>query len=280
KEEALLENLKEIKGDENLNLKDLKELKKSENDKGKEVKLEDVKSAKEPSQEKKVQTFYGESSQDNEFKEELNKKLDTLKENITSIDDKKEEKETTFSENLKNNVEEAKENFNKENIMTEAAGKNIEKPVAGKENIIDQLAKNITTGKTESGNFIKIQLKPEVLGEMTVKLTEGKEGMIATISAEKEVVKNILRNSGEQITTMLLEKNIKVSSVVIETNESEKQDFNLFSDNSQEDFTGKENSEENFSNSSFSKYGGKIQGDSSHKHTDEIYSGNGINFYI
>jgi len=280
KEEILLENGEEIKGNENLNLKDLKGLKESEKDEKKEVKLEDIKASKEAPEKKKVQTFKGESSQDNEFKEELNKKLETLKENINSIDDKKEEKEATFTENLKNSIDQAKESFNKEKIMTEAVGKGTEKTVFGKENIIEQLAKNITTGKTDEGNFLKIQLKPDILGEMTVKLSEGKEGMIATISAEKEVVKNLLRNSGEQITTMLSEKNIKVSSVVIETNQSEKQDFNLFSDTSQEDFSGEENRQENFSNSRFSNYGQKLQTSSSHKNTDEIYSGNGINFYI
>ena len=281
KEEVLLEKGKEIKGEENLNLKDLKGLNKTEKEKNSEIKLEDVKATKQSSEKNKVQTLKDDSSLDNEFKEELNKKLENLTKNINSIDDKKEEKETTFSENLKSNIEGAKENFNKEKIMTEAQlDKSTEKPISGKENIIDQLAKNITTGKTEKGNFIKIQLKPEVLGEMTVKLTEGKEGMIATISAEKEVVKNILRNSGEQITTMLTEKNIKVNNVVIETNESEKQDFNLFDGTGQEDFTGEENTKENFTNSRFPNYGKKLETEPNSTITDEIYSGKGINFYV
>ena len=281
KEKVVLDSIKEVKGDENLNLKDLKGLKKTEKDENSKIKLEDLKPTKEASEKNKVQTFKGEFSQDNEFKEELNKKLETLKENINSIDDKKEDKEPSFSENLKNNIQGTKENYNKGKIMTESTGnKSTENPVAGKENIINQLAKNITTGKTDTGNFIKIQLKPEVLGEMTVKLTEGKEGMIATISAEKEVVKNVLRNSGEQITTMLSEKNIKVSNVIIETNESEKQDFNLFGGTPQEDFTGEENNQGNFSNNKFSNYPSNIEGEVSSGKTDEIYSGKGINFYV
>jgi len=280
KEKLILNNAKEIKGDENPKLKDLNSLNKSEKDENSKIKLEDIKAPKEGSEENKVQTLKGENSTDNEFKEELNKKLETLKENINSIDDKKEEKETTFNENLKNKIEGNKEKLNKDRIITEGLGKNTEKPVAGKENIIDQMAKTIRTGKTDSGNFIKIQLKPEVLGEMTVKLTEGKEGMIATISAEKEVVKNVLRNSGEQISTMLSEKNIKVSNVIIETNESEKQDFNLFDGTAQEEFTGEENKQGNFSNNKFSNYGEKIEAETSSIKSDEIYSGKGINFYV
>ena len=269
KEEVLLESAK-----------DLKVLKKSEKDEGSEIKLEDVKSSKEGSEKKIVQTFKGESSHNNDLKEEIHKKLDILKENINAIDDKKEE-ETTFSENLKNTIEGAKENLNQQKIVTEAgANKVTDKSVVDKENIIDQLAKNITTGKTDNGSFIKIQLKPEVLGEMTIKLTQGKEGMIATISAEKEVVKNVLRNTGEQITTMLSEKNIKVTSVVIETNESEKQESNLFEGTRQEDFTGGENRKENFTNSGFDNYGEKVEGERSGIRSSEIYSGNGINFYV
>lgn len=272
---------KEILGDENLNLKDQEKNKLERSDR-EEIKIEELKNLKKASEEEKLTTLKNETSKGDDLNKELEKKLESLKENISSIDEGKEEKEVDFNENLKKSLEGAKDNFKNPSIRgnAEVEGKS-EKFNVGKDSIIDQVAKSITTGKEEKGKFIKVQLKPEVLGEMTVKLTEGKEGMIATISAEKEVVKNILRNSGEQITAVLGEKNIKVSSVVIETNESEKQDFNLFSDNPQEDFTGEGGKEENFSQNRFSQFSGKGESlRSPEKRADEIYTGSGINFYV
>lgn len=272
---------KEILGDENLNLKD-QEKSKLETSDSEKIKIEELKNLKKASEEEKLTTLKNETSKGNDLNKELEKKLESLKENISSIDEGKEEKEVDFNENLKKSLEGAKDNFKDASIRgnAEVEGKS-EKFTVGKDSIIDQVAKSITTGKEEKGNFIKVQLKPEVLGEMTVKLTEGKEGMIATISAEKEVVKNILRNSGEQITAVLGEKNIKVSSVVIETNESEKQDFNLFSDNPQEDFTGEGKKEESFSQNRFSQFSGNRESlRSTEKNIDEIYTGKGINFYV
>lgn len=273
--------VKEILGDENLNLKDQKKNKLETSD-SEQIKIEELKNLKKVPEEEKLTTLKNETSKGNDLNQELEKKLESLKENISSIDDGKEEKEIDFNENLKKSLEGTKDNFKNANILgnAEVEGKS-EKFNVGKDSIIDQMAKSITTGKEEKWNFIKIQLKPEVLGEMTVKLTEGKEGMIATISAEKEVVKNILRNSGEQITAVLGEKNIKVSSVVIETNESEKQDFNLFSDNPQEDFTGEGKKEENFSQNRFSQFTGKRESIGNiERKSDEIYTGKGINFYV
>lgn len=273
--------VKEILGDENLNLKN-QEKSKLETSDGEGIKIEELKNLKKTSEEEKLTTLKNETSKGNDLNKELEKKLESLKENISSIDEGKEEKEVDFNENLKKSLEGAKDNFKDASIRgnAEVEGKS-DKFNVGKDSIIDQMAKSITTGKEEKGNFIKVQLKPEVLGEMTVKLTEGKEGMIATISAEKEVVKNILRNSGEQITAVLGEKNIKVSSVVIETNESEKQDFNLFSDNPQEDFTGEGKKEESFSQNRFSQFSGNRESlRSTEKNIDEIYTGKGINFYV
>jgi flagellar hook-length control protein FliK len=274
-------SVKEILGDENLNLKD-QEKSKLEISDDEEIKLEEIKNLKKISEEEKLTSLKTETSKGNDLNQELKKKLESLKESISSIDEGKEDKEVDFNENLKKSLEGSKDNFKDANIRgnAEVEGKS-EKFNAGKDSIIDQMAKSITTGKEEKGNFIKVQLKPEVLGEMTVKLTEGKEGMIATISAEKEVVKNILRNSGEQITAVLGEKNIKVSSVVIETNESEKQDFNLFSDNPQEDFTGERGKEENFSQNRFSQFTGNRESIGNiERKADEIYTGKGINFYV
>jgi hypothetical protein len=273
---------KEILGDENLNLKEEEKTWKVNSEKIEGTKIEDLENLKKASEEEKLTTLKNETSKGNDLNKELEKKLESLKENISSIDEGKEEKEVDFNENLKKSLEGAKDNFKDASIRgnAEVEGKS-EKFNVGKDSIIDQMAKSITTGKEEKGNFIKVQLKPEVLGEMTVKLTEGKEGMIATISAEKEVVKNILRNSGEQITAVLGEKNIKVSSVVIETNESEKQDFNLFSDNPQENFTGEGGKEESFSQNRFSQFSGNRESlISTEKNIDEIYTGKGINIYV
>jgi flagellar hook-length control protein FliK len=274
-------SIKEILGDENLNLKGHEKNKLEASD-SEEIKIEELKNLKKASEEEKLTTLKNETSKGDDLNKELEKKLESLKENISSIDEGKEEKEVDFNENLKKSLEGSKDNFKGASIRgnAEIEGKS-EKFNVGKDSIIDQMAKSITTGKEGKGNFIKVQLKPEVLGEMTVKLTEGKEGMIATISAEKEVVKNILRNSGEQITAVLGEKNIKVSNVVIETNESEKQDFNSFSDNLQDDFNGENGKEENFSKNKFSQFTPKIESErNSVKTKDEIYTGSGINFYV
>jgi flagellar hook-length control protein FliK len=87
-------------------------------------------------------------------------------------------------------------------------------------NIISQISENIITGKTDEGSFLQMKLKPENLGELTIKITESELGLAANIIAEKEDVKNILNKNSEELLALLSEKNIKINSITVESKDS------------------------------------------------------------
>ncbi len=108
------------------------------------------------------------------------------------------------------------------------------------QSIIDQMTESILTKKTDEGTVMQLRLKPEFLGEVTIRLEETKSGITANIVAEKEIVKTLLGQSNEELTALLAEKNIKIDQLIIESkdmtaNHGEDQfseeTFNDFSDN-------------------------------------------------
>ncbi len=111
-----------------------------------------------------------------------------------------------------------------------------EKQELAKTSLINQMSQSIETGTDGDSNFIRINLKPHLFGQMSIDLVKSAEGITARISADKDVVKNLLSNSGKEIAALFESKNMKVENIVIETRESA--EHQAYSERNRQGFNG------------------------------------------
>lgn len=111
-----------------------------------------------------------------------------------------------------------------------------EKQEISKMSLINQMSESIETGMEGNNSFIKINLKPHFYGEMSIDLVKSSEGITAKISAEKDVVKHLLKDSSREIAALFEEKNLKVGNIIIEVREPSEQQ--VYSDRNREGFNG------------------------------------------
>ncbi len=87
------------------------------------------------------------------------------------------------------------------------------------DSIIDQMTKSIAHGRVADGQYLKVQLKPEYLGEMSIKIEKTSQGCTVSINVESEAVKSVLSEKADQILAGFSNR-LSVDQVII-TNEPE-----------------------------------------------------------
>ncbi len=119
------------------------------------------------------------------------------------------------SQNL--NAAEAKINFNKtiENIQTPK-----ELP---KSDIMAQIHTKLSEAKDEGSTRVTIVLKPENLGKVNLELINGKDGLIARMTAENVQVKELLEKNLDGLKNSLGAQGIQVNDVNVKVENIEKQ---------------------------------------------------------
>jgi hypothetical protein len=117
--------------------------------------------------------------------------------------------------------------LNKMNTVVETDIITGEKQEISKASLVNQMSKSIETGMDGEKSFIRINLKPHLFGEMSIDLVKSPQGITARISAEKDVVNQLLSNSSREIAALFEDKNIKVENIIIEVKESREQQGNL-----------------------------------------------------
>lgn len=86
---------------------------------------------------------------------------------------------------------------------------------ATKETLLDTMIEQIKTGKTEKGDSIEIQLKPEFLGRVSIRLVlEGGE-LQAKIRSEDASVRSMLNEQLSSLRDTLSEKGISVAEIEV-----------------------------------------------------------------
>ena len=110
-----------------------------------------------------------------------------------------------------------------------------------RENILNQLVKKLEVMQYPDKTEMKVQLKPEHLGEVTLLLVKEEGALKARLVAESLQVKGVLESGLSQIKTGLEGQNIKVAEINVTLNQEGEGGFNLQEDsNFSSGFQGRE----------------------------------------
>jgi|GEM_PF-3060722 len=96
-----------------------------------------------------------------------------------------------------------------------------------RENILNQLVKKLEVMQYPDKTEMKVQLKPEHLGEVTLLLTREEGSLKARLVAESLQVKGVLESGLSQIKAGLEGQNIKVAEINVTLNQEGEGGFNL-----------------------------------------------------
>jgi len=77
----------------------------------------------------------------------------------------------------------------------------------------EQIIKGFETLKSNGNKELTVKLKPEFLGELNVKLTQSKEGIIAKINAERPEVRQAILSNILELQEHLREKGINIATI-------------------------------------------------------------------
>ncbi len=83
--------------------------------------------------------------------------------------------------------------------------------------IVQQMAKSIENARWDKGEYLRVRLEPEYLGELRIDIQKTEAGCVARISAQKQSVKKLLAPRIEEIANLLSERMIKVDQIIVDT---------------------------------------------------------------
>jgi flagellar hook-length control protein FliK len=83
--------------------------------------------------------------------------------------------------------------------------------------IVQQMVKSIESSRWDKGEFLRVRLEPEYLGELRIEIQKTETGCIARISAQKQSVEKVLAPRIEEISNLLSERMIKVDQIIVDT---------------------------------------------------------------
>lgn len=99
--------------------------------------------------------------------------------------------------------------------QTEQTGIDKQSPVVNKEDILNQVYDKIKVLDSNGTSELHVNLKPDQLGDVSIKLVMEKGAINARITVENSSVKNIMETSMSQIKEHLKEQNVNVSHLTV-----------------------------------------------------------------
>ncbi|MBN2853868.1 MAG: flagellar hook-length control protein FliK [Clostridia bacterium] len=104
-------------------------------------------------------------------------------------------------------------------------------------NIVSQIVEKIDLKNIEDGNIINIKLKPDSLGNISIKVQTTSEYVKAEIITDNVKVKEVVMKQLNELTMSLQEKGIRADSIKVSVREMISNSFNQYQSNGQDTFS-------------------------------------------
>lgn len=151
--------------------------------------------------------------------------------------------ETNQQNNQNLNIASTKTSFDKTVDITQNAKE------ISKSDILTQIHTKLTEAKEEGSTKITIILKPESLGKVNLELINGKDGLIARMTAENVQVKELLEKNLDTLKSSLSTQGVNVNEVNIKVENIEKQSNEMLNfEYQQKNMQNEEESQEDLKN--------------------------------